>query len=110
MLVKMYPQSWEGKQYLLNELNFIEADELAKKYQRTQREKNNTLSPSSNKRVVKLSPQKAANTPFTHSVKMSTPAIKTNVIAATAPNTAAVTTTVATSSSLPIIVTSTTNN
>jgi len=104
MLVKMYPQSWEGKQYLLNELNFIEADELAKKYQRIQREKNNTLSPSSNKRVVKLSPKKAANTPFTHSVKMSAPAIKTNVTTAAAPNTAAVTTTVATSS-LPIITT-----
>jgi type IV pilus assembly protein PilF len=104
MLVKMYPQSWEGKQYLLNELNFIEADELAKKYQRTQREKNNILSPSSNKRVVKLSPKKAENTPFTHSVNTSTEAIKIQDVAVTAPTTAAVTTSVATSS-LPIITT-----
>ena len=29
MLVKMYPQSWEAQQYLLNELELIEADNLA---------------------------------------------------------------------------------
>jgi type IV pilus assembly protein PilF len=79
MLVKMYPNSWEGKQYLLNGLEFIEADELARKYQRTQREKNNILSPSSNKRVVKLSPKKAANTPFTYSTKTTASPIKTSV-------------------------------
>lgn len=73
MLVKMYPQSWEGKQYLLNELEFIESDELAKKYQLTQKEKNRNLSPSKNKRVVKLSPKKSPNTPYTSSVKSVTP-------------------------------------
>ncbi len=85
MLVKMYPQSWEGKQYLLNELEFIESDDLARKYQLTQREKNRQLSPSKNKRVVKLSPRKTPNTPYTGSVKAETPAVKTNttVVAST---------------------------
>ena len=69
MLVKMYPQSWEGKQYLLNELEFINVDNLAKKYQLTQKEKNRHLSPVSNKRVVKLSPRKTGNSPYTTSVK-----------------------------------------
>jgi type IV pilus assembly protein PilF len=32
MLVKMFPQSWEAKQYLLNGLERIEADELADRY------------------------------------------------------------------------------
>jgi type IV pilus assembly protein PilF len=81
MLVKMYPNSWEGKQYLLNELEFIEADELARKYRRTQRDKNNVLSPTGNKRVVKLSPKKVVNTPFTHSTKSTPSVIKTNVTA-----------------------------
>jgi type IV pilus assembly protein PilF len=72
MLVKMYPNSWEGKQYLLNGLESIEADELAMKYQRIQREKNNISSPSINKRVVKLSPNKAADTALTRGPKVTT--------------------------------------
>ena len=80
MLVKMYPQSWEGKQYLLNDLEFIEADDLARKYQISQREKNR-LSPSSNKRVVKLSPRKVKNSPYTTSVKTASPAKSSNELA-----------------------------
>ena len=71
MLVKMYPQSWEGKQYLLNELAFIEADNLADKYKLTQKEKAKTLPSSSQKRVVKLSPRKSNNSPYTNSVNTS---------------------------------------
>jgi type IV pilus assembly protein PilF len=56
MLVKMYPQSWEAQQYLLNELELIEADSLAKRYQSTQISETST---NSKKRVVKLSPKKA---------------------------------------------------
>ncbi len=83
MLVKMYPQSWEGKQYLLNELELIDADNLAKKYQLSQKEKNRQLSPSNNKRVVKLSPRKSANTPYTSSVKTVTPMMSTTTAAVT---------------------------
>jgi len=72
MLVKMYPQSWEGKQYLLNELEFIEADNLAKKYKFSQKEKKSLPTSSNNKRVVKLSPKKTVNTPVTPSVKTAT--------------------------------------
>lgn len=54
MLVKMYPQSWESQQYLLNELELIEADNLAKRYKLTQVSKTST---KSKKRVVKLSPK-----------------------------------------------------
>ncbi len=57
MLVKMYPQSWEGQQYLLNELELIDADNLAKRYQLTQ-VKDQDSKPK--KRVVKLSPKKAS--------------------------------------------------
>lgn len=53
MLVKMYPQSWEAKQYLLNELEQIEADNLAKRYVESQQV--NSLAPPK-KRIVKLSP------------------------------------------------------
>jgi type IV pilus assembly protein PilF len=63
MLVKMYPQSWEAKQYLLNELDFIEADNLARKYQLSKREQGKLLAENSKKRVVKLSPNKANNLP-----------------------------------------------
>jgi len=55
MLVKMYPQSWESQQYLLNELELIEADNLAKRYQSTLISETAT---KSKKRVVKLSPKK----------------------------------------------------
>lgn len=56
MLVKMYPKSWEAQQYLLNELELIEADNLAKRYKLTQFSETST---KSKKRVVKLSPKKA---------------------------------------------------
>ncbi|WP_083494364.1 type IV pilus biogenesis/stability protein PilW [Colwellia sp. MT41] len=69
MLVKMYPQSWESKQYLLNNLNFIEADDLARRYQVSQKGKYPQLFPASNKRVVKLSPRKVGDSPYTTSVK-----------------------------------------
>lgn len=55
MLVKMFPQSWEAQQYLLNELASIEADNLAKRYQALKAV--NTLS-KSKKRIVRLSPKK----------------------------------------------------
>ncbi len=83
MLVKMYPQSWEGKQYLLNELELIEADNLAIKYQRSQKEKQRQLSSSSHKRVVKLSPNKTANAPSTSRVTKVTPRVKNNDVTAT---------------------------
>jgi type IV pilus assembly protein PilF len=82
MLVKMYPQSWESKQYLLNELEFIESDELAKKYQLTQKEKSRRSSPSKNKRVVKLSPRKSSDTPYTSSIKtVVSPVVNNDVVA-----------------------------
>jgi type IV pilus assembly protein PilF len=56
MLVKMYPQSSEAQQYLLNKLELIEADSLAKRYKLTQISDVDT---KSKKRVVKLSPKKA---------------------------------------------------
>jgi type IV pilus assembly protein PilF len=56
MLVKMYPQSWESQQYLLNELELIEADSLARRYRATQM---NDVALKSKKRVVKLSPKRA---------------------------------------------------
>lgn len=55
MLVKMYPQSWEAQQYLLNELELIEADNLAKRYKLSQATNTQT---QSKKRIVKLSPKK----------------------------------------------------
>jgi len=55
MLVKMYPQSWESQQYLLNELELIEADNLAKRYQLSQVD---NPAVKSKKRIVKLSPRK----------------------------------------------------
>ena len=69
MLVRMYPQSWESKQYLLNELAQIEADMLAQRYALTQR-KTQSLSASTQtkKRVVKLSPSK-------HNQRLSTKAV-----------------------------------
>lgn len=66
MLVKMYPQSWESQQYLLNELELIEADDLAKRYQHSEAK---SVQAKSNKRVVKLSPKKASTTKTTSTVK-----------------------------------------
>ena len=108
MLVKMYPQSWEGKQYLLNDLEFIEADDLARKYQVSQREKNR-LSPSSSKRVVKLSPRKVNNSPYTTSVKTASPAKSSSELAEVAKiakvPTASVTATTAMTSSPVVLAT-----
>lgn len=57
MLVKMFPNSFEAKQYILNELYQIEADKLAREYQLSLRGSNVE---SNKKRVVVLSPKKAA--------------------------------------------------
>ena len=57
MLVKMYPQSWEAQQYLLNELELIDADNLAKRYLLTQAKEQDN---KPKKRIVKLSPKKTA--------------------------------------------------
>lgn len=58
MLVKMYPQSWEAQQYILNKLELIEADNLAKRYQLSQVDNTQT---KSKKRIVKLSPKKVTS-------------------------------------------------
>tara|TARA_R110001583_G_scaffold79170_4_gene214055 strand:- start:560 stop:2026 length:1467 start_codon:yes stop_codon:yes gene_type:complete len=57
MLVKMYPQSWAAQQYILNELELIEADNLAKRYKLSQATNPQT---KSKKRIVKLSPKKTS--------------------------------------------------
>lgn len=54
MLVKMFPNSYEAKQYLLSGLSEIEADQLAKEYQASIQGEN-----KSKKRVIVLSPSKA---------------------------------------------------
>lgn len=54
MLVKMFPNSFEAKQYILNELYQIDADKLAKEYQLSIRGEQD----DSKKRVVVLSPKK----------------------------------------------------
>jgi len=56
MLVKMFPNSYESKQYLLNGLQEIDADILAKKYQESLVTKAST---KPKKRIVKLSPKSA---------------------------------------------------
>jgi len=53
MLVKMYPHSFEAKQYMLNQLFEIEEDALAREYAQTTK-------PKKKKRVVKLKPKKQA--------------------------------------------------
>jgi len=55
MLVSMFPNSYEAKQYILNGLHNIEADELAISYKMSQLGKN-TESKTAKKRVVLLSP------------------------------------------------------
>ena len=54
MLVKMYPQSWEAQQYVLNELELIEADNLATKYHLLHLDE---MQYKPVKRTVKLSPK-----------------------------------------------------
>ena len=72
MLVKMFPNSFETKQYLLNGLSEIEADRLAKEYQAIQL----ALKPAvkNKKRVVVLSPKTAQSTAINRKVsKQSEP-------------------------------------
>jgi len=54
MLVKMFPASYQAKQYILNELAHIEADDLAKTYQASIA----PIDSTPKKRVVVLSPNK----------------------------------------------------
>ncbi len=60
MLVKMFPNSYEARQYLLNGLQEIEADQLAQKYQSSNTTK--SLAKKSKKRTVKLSPNRTGKT------------------------------------------------
>lgn len=64
MLVKMFPASFESKQYILNGLYRIEADKLATDYQESISGKGK----SSKKRVVLLSPKKNNSTVASSSV------------------------------------------
>ena len=57
MLVKMFPNSFEGKQYILNGLDTIEADRLAERYQEVIKLNNPS---KSKKRVVLLSPKRSS--------------------------------------------------
>ena len=77
MLVKMYPQSWEGKQFLLNGLEFIEADNLANKYQLSRKQKMPKLASTSKKRVVKLSPKSPRNNKTIESIPSQVTSTKT---------------------------------
>jgi type IV pilus assembly protein PilF len=77
MLVKMYPQSWEGKQFLLNGLEFIEADNLANKYQLSRKQKTPQLASTSKKRVVKLSPKSPRNNKTIKSIPSQVTSTKT---------------------------------
>ena len=54
MLVKMFPNSFEAKQYILNELYQIDADKLAEEYRASLSDKSTR---KSKKRVVVLSPK-----------------------------------------------------
>jgi len=58
MLLKMFPNAFETKQYLLNELEEIEADKLAKDYQQTQLITSSKT--KKKKRVIVLSPNNMA--------------------------------------------------
>jgi len=63
LLVKMFPNSYEAKQYILNGLQHIEADDLAEKFLSA----NNQNSNKPKKRVMVLSPNKRSGislTPF----------------------------------------------
>ncbi len=54
MLVKMFVTSWQAKQYLLNGLKHIEADDLAEQYQKLRQ---NEKVDQPKKRVIVLSPR-----------------------------------------------------
>lgn len=64
MLVKMFPNSFEARQYILNGLDSIHADKLAEKYKLAQVKTSPTLK---KKRVVLLSPNKS-NTPISQQI------------------------------------------
>jgi len=73
MLVKMHPNSWHAKQYLLNGLDSIDADDLAEQYQILVANKNGPIVP---KKVVVLSPDRKASISVSKNRKKS--AIKTS--------------------------------
>ena len=54
MLVKMFPNSYEAKQFMLNGLQHIEGDDLAKEYQLI----NKKIQSKSKKKIMVLSPNK----------------------------------------------------
>jgi len=70
MLVKLFPNSYQAKQYILNALSYIEADDLAKDYQSTLLGSEKT---QSKKRVVVLSPKNTRTKP--KSTMQETPTI-----------------------------------
>ncbi len=57
LLVKMHPKSWESTQFLLNGLELIDSDNLAKRFQLTQMG-SSIAATTPPKRVIKLSPNK----------------------------------------------------
>ena len=65
MLVKMFPNSYEAKQFLLNGLQHIEGDDLAKEYQLI----NNKVKRESKKKVMVLSPNKQSGISITPKVE-----------------------------------------
>ena len=71
MLVKMFPASYEAKQYLLNELAEIEIDVLASRYQASLPK----ASKKNKKRIVKLSPKKTVDENTAQSIT-SVPKVK----------------------------------
>lgn len=73
MLVKMHPNSWYAKQYLLNGLDSIDADDLAEQYQILVASKSDPVIP---KKVVVLSPARKA--PVSLSKNRKKPATKTS--------------------------------
>ena len=60
MLVKMYPQSYQAKQYLLNGLQHSEIDSLAASYKKMIASQRTTSVSNDKKRVIKLSPKTAS--------------------------------------------------
>ncbi len=69
MLVKMYPQSYQAKQYLLNGLQHSEVDSLAASYKKMSASQRTASVSNDKKRVIKLSPKTAS--PKTASIKVA---------------------------------------
>jgi len=79
MLLKMFPQSYQAKQYILNGLQDTEMDQLASQYQQMLNGKStSTGSATSKKRIIKLSPHKQ------HPPLPAVPATKTTTLPASA--------------------------